>query len=398
MSANGYPFKLQTQPPTQEEQKLFGIFISHSSADNAYVKELDTKMRAVSIHPIQDGDFIHGGQNFHDRIRECIKCYGCVVIVTENSLASDWVHYECGYFSQSGNRVVLWDPKDILSLRPAEKKKLLNILAPQKGPSVEGLLNFHLTQYLPVCHTADEVVKELQKLSPYADLYTEACQSYSIREFQEDLQKNVATTMVYLNSPLLAGKKDLFKECKLSTLVVNFGMYYPDQADGVHCWATRSMNMDGSYTADDSCLLSGGVCKHSGLKCSMYSRGGIDRDMKQCVILNHIIPNGRYFDKGEKDYSKRPLEDGMLGFYVPVHKLYGTEFKFIIDPPNQAKHAELIRLFNKMELDPSVSGSLNGWRIYLSIPSIPYQGFFKLEHIFHNNFLCPRAGYDLQDR
>ncbi len=398
MSANGYKFKLQALPPDKDEQKLFGIFISHSSADTAYVKELDKKMRAVNIYPIQDGDFIHGGQNFHDRIRECIRCYGCVIVVTENSLASDWVHYECGYFSQSGNPVILWDPKDILSLRAPEKKRLFGHSQSHRGLPSDSLLNFHLTQYLPVCRTAEDVVNRLQRLSTYADLYTNACQSYSVSEFQEDLRKNVSTTMVYLNSPLLSGKKDIFKECKLSTLVVNFGMYYADQGDGAHCWATRTLNMDGTYTTDDRCLLPDGVCKHSKKKCAMYSEGNVDRNMKQCIILNHIIPSGRYFDKGEKDYSKRTLEEGMLGFYVPVHKLYGTEFKFIVDAPSQAKHAELIRLFDKMGLDPTVSDSLNGWRIYLSIPSVPYQGFFRLEHLFHNNFLCPRAAYDIKDR
>ena len=38
-----------------------------------------------------------------------------------------------------------------------------------------------------------------------------------------------------------------------------------------------------------------------------------------------------------------------------------------------------------------VSDSLNGWRIYLSIPEVPYQSLFRLDHLYNNNFLCPRS-------
>lgn len=263
---------------------------------------------------------------------------------------------------------------------------------------MENLLNFHLTQYLPVCHTADQVVEQLQHLSAYAELYTDACLEYSVEAFRDDLARNVSTAMVYLSSDMLSGKGDLFKECKLSTLVVNFGMNYANHGDGIHCWAKRTLNMDGSYTADEECLLADGVCPYSKGKCAMYSQGKIDHDRRECVILNHVIPSGRYFDKGEKYYNNQILDSGMMAFYVPVHKLYGTEFKFIIDAPSQAKHAELMRLFAKMGMDPTASDSLNGWRIYLSLPDFPYQGFFHLEHLFHNNFLCPRAATNPEER
>ena len=37
-------FTLQTNPPTDDEKKLFGIFISHSNADNKYLDELAKKI------------------------------------------------------------------------------------------------------------------------------------------------------------------------------------------------------------------------------------------------------------------------------------------------------------------------------------------------------------------
>ena len=397
MSDSG--FKLITRPPTKREERLFGIFVSHASADDERVDELCKKAEGTHIHFLHDGNFIHNGQDFNQQIHTYIKCYGCVLIVSKASLQSDWVQYECGYFSHSGQKVVLWDPDGLLDMNPARKEEGAKKETGEEKADIAAtaLLNFHLTQYLPVCRTAEEVMAELQHLSIYADLYTDACRDYSIEEFQKDLRQNVTTTMVHISSPLLSGKKELFKECKLSTLVVNFGMYYKDQGDGIHCWAERKMEknkLHETFMVNEECLLPDGKCKHSGGRCTLYSEGGIDTNMKQCVILNHVIQSGRYIDKGQLDYSTdevKLIEQGMLAFYVPVHRKYGTEFKFIVDAPNQAKHAELLHLFEKMDLDPTVSDSLNGWRIYLSIPDKPYQGFFRLEHLFHNKFLCPRA-------
>ena len=418
-----HTFTLTTRPPTEQEANRFGIFISHSSADKDKVEELCVKMREANLLPLQDGEFIQGGDNFFERIHDCIKCYGCVIIISKASLKSDWVAYECGYFSQSRNTVVLWDPDNLLSLNPnkpapkedpkaTEKKKgLFEMLRHQKESAQEenpaeaddgysALLNFHLTQYLPVCRTTDQVVDALKHLSVYADLYTNACQDYSVTDFQEDLSRNVATTMVSISSPELNGHGDLFKECKLSTLVVNFGMNYANQGDGIHCWAERDLDLEtGKFVTTDDCLLKDGKCRYSGGKCTLYAEGKIDQHKKECVILNHIIPSGRYFDVKEPDYNKQITDCGTLLFYVPVHKVYGTEFKFIIDAPNQAKHAELMRLFTKMQLDPTISDSLNGWRIYLSIPDVPYEGLFRMEDdLFHNNFFCPRAASNPNDR
>lgn len=425
MSANAYQYKLNALPLSDAERQFFGIFVSHASKNDNLVDELCEKAKGTHLHFLHDGGFLNAGDDFKEKILKYIKCYGCVVIVTKESLCSDWVAYECGYFSQSGHRVVIWDPDRLLSLNPSpkeapeedkKKKGLWDRFRSQKAEAAPetpektaqaelyaqaaatALLNSHLTQYMPVYHTAEEVIEELKNLSVYADLYTDACPDYSVDAFQEDLRENVSTVMVRLSSQALSDKSTLFTGCKLSTLVVNFGMYYENQGDGTHCWAKRTLNMNGTYTAGDNCLLPDGKCKHSGGKCAMYSPGGIDRDMKQCVILNHIIPSGRYFDQGEEYYDGKQIKEGTLTFYVPVHQLYGTEFKFIVDAPNQATHAELMRLFEKMDLDPSVSDSLNGWRIYLSIPAKPSCGFFRLEHLFHNNFLCPRSAAPNEQR
>ena len=374
-------FNAKTNPPTRDEEKLFGIFISHSNSQSeknqGYLTELLEKMKSPenNLNPIYDRDFLKGGMNFLQRIKECIKCYACVIVITQESLASDWVHYECGYFSHSSNPVVIWDPDDLLSLKAVDS----------------DLFNVHLSQYLPACRTSDEVIAKLKTLSVYSDLFKNECANFSLSDFRATLDKKVSTVMVRVSSPLLTDQKDLFRECKLSTLVVNFGMFYKNQGDGIHCWSKRSRNPNGSYSIGNAPELISGNCKLTHSKCTLFSDGTVDKTMTECIILNHVMENGRYFNNGEHDYNKTPVSEGTLTFYVPVHKTYGTEFKFIIDAPTNEKHLELMRLFEKIGLNPTVSDSLNGWRIYLSIPEVPYQSLFRLDHLYNNNFLCPRS-------
>lgn len=379
-------FKVRTSPPTKDEQNLFGIFVSHSNnpseTNQAYLKDLLKKMDDNNLNPLIDREFLAGGEFFQKKIKECIKCYACVLVITKESIASDWVHYECGYFSHSSNPVIIWDPDEILSLKTVDS----------------DLFNVHLSQYLPACKTSDEVIEKLKSISIYTDLFKNECLKLSVSKFRNTLDERVSTAMVRVSSPLLSGKKELFKECKFSTLVVNFGMFYAKQGDGMHCWSKRTLASNGSYTVSPGSELQCGKCKLTKEKCTMFSDGNIDPNMTECIILNHILENGRYFDKGEDDYNKERIDDGTLTFYVPVHKVYGTEFKFIVDAPTNAKHLELMRLFDEIGLNPTVSDSLNGWRIYLSIPEVPYQSLFRLDHMYNNNFICPRATLPEKER
>ena len=379
-------FKIKTAPPTNNEKNLFGIFISHSNtpskSNQGYLKDLLKKMHDNGLNPIFDREFLNGGVYFHSKIKDCIKSYACVIVVTKESLASDWVHYECGYFSHSGHPVIIWDPKKLLSVKTMDS----------------DLFNVHLSQYLPALHTSDEVIEKLKTLSIYSDLFKNECLNLSVAKFRETFATNVSTAMVHVSSPYFNEKKDLFKDCKFSTLVVNFGMFYKDQGNGTHCWSKRTLDESGKYSISESSELNCQKCKLTDKKCTMFSDGNIDPSMTECIILNHVMPNGRYFDKGETDYDKQALDNGTLIFYVPVHKLYGTEFKFIVDAPTNAIHLELMRLFDDIGLNPTVSDSLNGWRIYLSIPEVPHQSFFRLNHLYNNNFLCPRAAVEEDKR
>lgn len=358
-------FNLSTHLPTEAEKRLFGIFISHSNKeyDNGFLNQLSEAMIANHLNPIYDRDFLEGGQYFQDRIEQCLNCYAGVVIVTENSLRSDWVNYEIGYFSGLGMPIVLWDPDDVLSLEHADND-LLN--------------NSHISQYLPAQRTVDDVLRVLREMSIYAEIFKDEFNELTKDVFREILNTRVETVMVRLESEIFDSNALDFKGCRIGTLIVNFGMFHPDNGDGQHCMALRN----NPELPDRKCPVSGG-------ECALYAAKELDGHNLECVVLNYTFENGRFYPKGTLGPEGEPLKHGCINFYVPVHKVFGTEFKFIVDATSNAQHYKLIELFESMGMNPTVSDSLNGRRIYLSLPERPRQGFFRLVHQFSNNFLCP---------
>ena len=155
-------------------------------------------------------------------------------------------------------------------------------------------------------------------------------------------------------------------------------MFYSDNSDGKQCLAMRNKPE-----------LTDRICPISGEECALYDTKELDSHNLECVLLNCVFENGRFHRKGSIGPEGEVVQHGYLSFYVPVHKSFGTEFKFIIDAPNNTQHYKLIELFESVGMNPSVSASLYGRRIYLSLPERPRQGFFRLIHQFSNNFLCP---------
>ena len=360
-------FNLSTHLPTEAERRLFGIFISHSNKehDSELLGMLAERMIERNLNPIYDRDFLEGGQYFQDRIEQCLNCYAGVVIITENSLRSDWVNYEVGYFSGLGMPIVLWDPDDILSLDHLDHD-ILN--------------NSHISQYLPACRTLDEVLKVLDGMSIYAEIFKDEFPEMTKEDFKSILNRRVETVMVRLESEIFDTNAMDFNDCKIGTLIVNFGMFHPDNGDGEHCQALRGKP-----------ALEGRRCPVSGGECALYDAKTLDANNLECIVLNYVVENGRFYPKGTLGPDGEVLAHGCINFYVPVHKVFGTEFKFIVDAPNNTQHYKLMEVFESVGMNPTVSDSLNGRRIYLSLPERPRQGFFRLEHQFYNNFLCPHA-------
>ena len=62
-------FTLKALPPNEVEQKLFGIFLSHSSADGRRLDELAKKMSLPEhkLNPIFDREFLRAATIFTKR-------------------------------------------------------------------------------------------------------------------------------------------------------------------------------------------------------------------------------------------------------------------------------------------------------------------------------------------
>ena len=373
--------KVLNHLPTEEEKKLFGIFISHSNHrtdQRQYLEPLAQAMRKANLYPIYDREFLEDGDEFKEKIRRYLNCYAAVVILSNNSISSDWVNYEIGYFSEEGVPVVLWDPEDILS--------------PEKGDA--ELVNSHISQYLPAFHRVEDVVEALAQKSIYSNLLQNECAMLKKEEFQKRMSERVKTVIFKLESDCFDANAAVFDDCHIGSLIVNFGMFYDKNGDGLHCYADRN------HTAleNGNCLY-GPQPKHP---CAYHNAGSLREDNKECVLLNHVCYNGRFYRKGENNPlwdaerkgdqdEEEKIECGCIIFYLPVHAYFGTEFKLIVDAVSNEQYYKLIAVFEEAGMNPTVSDSLNDRRIYLSLPERPKQGLFRLVHEFNNNFICPYA-------
>lgn len=350
------------------ERKYYGIFISHSNKDNAeFLEPLLAEMRAHNLHPLCDRDILSGGDDFQKTIESYLDCYAGVILVTENSLRSDWCNYEMGIFAGYGTRVFLYDPKRLLTNRV-------------EIPGVANIYGSHIGRYLPACHTLEELMVALQGVSPYADMCLEENSFITKRDFLDCVSERVDTVIARLESPVFDEHAEALSRCRINTLVTNFGMFYPDHGDGEHCYAQRFRPLEG------------GVCPVSGKPCALVTRGRVTEENRECVVLNHVFQNGKLLRAGETDVRGEVTEVGSLVFNLPLNKVYGTEFKFFIDVPDEPTAVELLDMFHSIGIFANMSDNVGSKRLYISLPERRGQGLFRLDHEFNNNFLCPRAG------
>ena len=130
-------FNFIARPLENAERKYYGIFISHSSKDNdTYLFPLLKTMREHNLHPLCDRDILSGGDDYQKIIESYLDCYAGVIIVTEDSLTSNWVNYEIGIFAGNNMKVFLYDPKNLLTNQ-------LEI------PGVANIYGSHIGRYLP---------------------------------------------------------------------------------------------------------------------------------------------------------------------------------------------------------------------------------------------------------
>jgi len=360
-------FNFTARPLEDQEKKYYGIFISHSNKDNEeFLDPLRQAMLAQNLHPLCDRDILSGGDDFQRIIESYLDCYAGVILITENSLKSDWVNYEIGFFAGQGTPVFLYDPKDILTNH-------IEI------PGIANIYDSHIGRYLPAYSKLEDLIAALCGLSPYADMCLEENTFITKQDFLDRVTERVETVITRIESPVFDKYADQILKCKLNTLIVNFGMFYPDHSDGEHCYAQRFRP------------LNGGCCPVSGQPCALVSRGKVSAENKECVVLNYVLQNGKLLRTGECDVCGEPCETSALIFHMPLNKIYGTEFKFFIDVPDEDTGNQLIEMFLHVGIHANMSDNVGSKRLYISMPERRSQGLFRLDHEFNNNFLCPRV-------
>ncbi|MBQ9782667.1 MAG: TIR domain-containing protein [Clostridia bacterium] len=363
-------FDFYTRLLKEEEKKFYGIFISHSNATEKDINLLTSLRNAMSekdIYTLCDKECIKGGDDFQAKIENALDCYGAVVIITENSIRSSWVHYEVGYLKGRGKEVYVWDPEHLLSLKNRET-----------DATIKRLYSY-FKNVGTIYNEIEDVVDAVSKASPYSEMFFEENDFITKKEFYSRANERLETVIATLSSPIFDEYYTLFKECKFGVLIPNFGMFYDDHGDGERCYSKRNAPIEN------------GICPVSSKPCALVARKTIDEDNKECVILNNVTYSGILRKAGDLDRTGVVFEESCVEFTVPLHKYYGTEFKFIIDITNSELISTLVSVLEKAGMNPSLSESKIGSRIYLSLPQRRGQGLYRLDHQFQNNFLCPYA-------
>lgn len=362
-------FDFSTRRLEENEKKLYGIFISHASVDNdEYLFPLRNAMKERELHPLCDRDFLSGGDEFQMKIEKTLDCYAAVIIVTEASLRSNWVNYEIGFLSGRGIKIYLWDPTGLFL--PANHGA---------NPEIDAFKLSHIGKFFPVYHTMDELLSALSGASPYSEMFCEENVLIDTETFGKRVSERVETIIATIESEIFDIYYSDFKECRFGVLVPHFGMFFDDHGDGEHCYAKRCTPIENN------------TCPISGKRCALSPKLELDEENKECVILNHTLFTGTVLRKNDIDRCGRPVKCGSVIFHLPLHKYYGTMFKFIIDVADNNRYNRLMSILTKAGMNPTSSESKVGGRIYLSLPERRAQGLFRLENEFADNFFCPYA-------
>lgn len=82
------------------------VFISHSSKESWVARQLAKEVKAAGGASWVDVNVLAGGDDFQDEILEAIRtCSEAIVLISPNSVNSQWVSYEIGAVAVQGKRV-----------------------------------------------------------------------------------------------------------------------------------------------------------------------------------------------------------------------------------------------------------------------------------------------------
>ena len=362
-------FDFYTRKISEEEKKYYGIFISHSSRDNEkYLYPLRDMMIQRGLYPFCDRDFLYGGDEYQTEIEKALDCYAAVIVLTESSLNSDWVNYEIGFLSGRNKPIFIYDPEKIFS---PESRKNNNVY--------DAIYNTHFKKIGALYFDIDTLLEALSTTTPYSNMFSEETDFLGACEFYDRIGERVESVIAVIETEIFDKYYSDFGACKFGILLTNFGMFYKGHGDGEHCYVNHSAPIDNA------------TCPHSAQRCALCADDAINETNKECVLLNHVMYTGTLRRHDSINREGKRVECGCIEFSVPVHKLFGTEFKFIIDVEDNSSYNRIMHLLDEAGMNPSFSESNIGGRIYLSLPDRRSQGLFRLDHEFSNNFLCPGA-------
>lgn len=89
----------------QRAPGAYAVFISHSSREAWIAKQMAKEVKALGAVPWVDVNDIQAGDDFQERIIAAIRnCTEAIVLVSPNSVSSQWVSFEIGAVAVQGKR------------------------------------------------------------------------------------------------------------------------------------------------------------------------------------------------------------------------------------------------------------------------------------------------------
>lgn len=355
-------YELTLKKFSETENNLFGVFVSHSNADedSDLLRDLNVFAKSESIHLVYDREFLEAGDDFRKEILRYANCYAAIVLLTENSIKSAWVNYEIGILNSRKIPLFIYDPNNIL-IKP------------------DYQYDHQIKQFLPAFNNKEDLIKKIKELSVFSGLYPVGTKRMSISAFNDYFNSNDKSNkfekcMLTLKSDVFDEYKEWFDRCRIGALISRFGQL--DEYDS-YCPTTK----------DARCPK----CNNN--PCALQQITSVEQcESGICTILNNIIYTGRIIYKGEKDIFDKDAEvatTAILKLGFPVHSRYGVKMKLIFDAETEKVKNYAIAALTKMQLDPTSSTTGDTSRIYCSIGENKNNGIFVIKKSFNDNFICP---------
>lgn len=359
--------ELRVKKFTEKEEKSFGIFISHSNNQNDldnYLFPLSEKMQQAGLQPIYDRMFLAQGDDFKKKIFKYIASYAAVIIISKNSLNSTWVNFELGRFAGQNIPIFVYDPENLLQVE-------------MNNETVSFLKKFS-----PFYHSIDELVKALSRLGLYSDIFAYETSLCSKERFLKACEGKLEKVMLTVATDVFEKNKFLFERVKVG---VNLGGFGQTDCDIEKLCAPKYFRGE---PQNIDC-----TCEYCGHPCSLKKLTKVDESNIECIHLGKLLYTGKIFfvnDINPFSDDNPVFHQSCIVVHLPLHKYYGTKFKLFLDAPTDEEAEQIVDAFKGSEFLVNVS-SRGGKRVYFGLPDENEKSLYRIESMFHDNFLCPFA-------